>query len=102
MAMILGMIVRAIQLVVYAVFGVVICTIMGVTLDYRTVMRLVAVTMTPVLVLGTVLFLAGIVILPGELLFFGVQMAFFAIHMGLLAYAIRSNRPEEGCVFRVC
>lgn len=87
LAMITGIIGHLLQIFIYGVFGLVICAILGVTLDYSVLVRLALVALTPACVLGTLLILTGISIPFSNPLFFVIEISF-------LAFAVKANGPD--------
>jgi hypothetical protein len=80
---------RVIQMLLYAAIGMIFASMLKITLDYLTLLRLASVSITPVILLSTVLTLTGlhVPVLP---------LVSFAIAMGYLFFAVKANAgPEE-------
>jgi len=88
MALLFSFIFRAIQILIYALIGLAFANMLHVKLEYKTLMRLAAVALTPVLVLDLVLEFVPLRIPLWSVL--GVL-----IGLGYLFFAIKSNAEPE-------
>jgi hypothetical protein len=79
---------RAIQALIYALFGMLFAKMMKVALDYLTLLRLAIVAVTPAIIVNTVHSLLGLhTMLWGPIC--------FLIAMGYLVFAIKANSVQE-------
>ncbi|HXH48661.1 MAG TPA: DUF1189 family protein, partial [Terriglobia bacterium] len=88
-ALVFSFIYRAVQALIYALFGMVFAKMLKVTLDYLTLLRLAIVAVTPAIILDT---LHSVLSLHTPL--WGPIC--FLIAMGYLVFAIKSNSAPEG------
>jgi hypothetical protein len=89
LALIFSFIFRAIQILIYAVVGLAFARMLKANLDFKTLMRLAAIAITPVLVLNLVF-----EFLPGRIpwwIILGVIVA-----LGYLFFAVKVNAESEG------
>ncbi|MDB5172601.1 MAG: hypothetical protein JWN51_1374, partial [Phycisphaerales bacterium] len=77
-----------IQILIYAVIGLLICLMFNAQLSFGALMRLAAVAITPAILLSTGLSMAG-VSLPAE------GLIFFVIEMAFLGFAVKANGEER-------
>jgi hypothetical protein len=80
---------RAIQALIYALFGMVFARMMKVTLDYLTLLRLAIVAVTPAIIVNMLHSVLGL-----RTPLWGIIC--FLIAMGYLVFAIKSNSAPEG------
>jgi hypothetical protein len=88
LAVLFSFILRGIQVLIYALIGLVFARMLNANLDYKTLMRLAAVSITPVLVLN-LLFDFVPVYIPGWFLL-GI-----VIELGYLFFAVKVNAEPE-------
>jgi hypothetical protein len=89
LAVLVTFIFRAIQILIYALIGLLFSRMLNVNLGYKTLMRLAAVAITPVLILNLVLEFVPINI--PFFLWLGI-----AIELGYLFFAVKVNaEPDE-------
>lgn len=88
LALIFSFIFRAIQIVIYAALGLLFARMLNVTLDFKTLMRLAAISITPVLILN-LLFEFVPVHIPGWFLL-GIIIA-----LAYLFFAVKVNREPD-------
>ena len=88
LALIFSFIFRAIQILIYALVGLLFVKILHANLDYKTLMRLAAISITPVLVLDLLFGLLAVHI-PGWWLL-GIVIA-----LGYLFFAVKVNTEPE-------
>lgn len=88
LAILFSFIFRAIQLLIYALIGLLFARMLNANLDYKTLMRLAAISITPVLVLN-LLFEFLPVRIPGWLLL-GI-----VIELGYLFFAVKVNSEPD-------
>lgn len=83
---------RAIQVLIYAAIGLLFTRVLNTNLNYQTLMRLAAVSLTPVLVLNLVLEFAGLRIPLWWLLGTGIGL-------GYLFFAVKSNTESPAAPY---
>jgi hypothetical protein len=88
LAVLFSFIFRAIQILVYALIGLAFATMLHVKLDYKTLMRLAAVAITPVLVIDLLMEFSPVKIPLWSILGIGVGL-------GYLFFAIKSSGQPE-------
>ncbi len=88
LAVLFSFIFRAIQVLIYALIGLLFARLLNANLDYKTLMRLAAISITPVLVLNLVFEFVPVHI-PGWLLL-GIM-----IELGYLFFAVKVNSEPD-------
>lgn len=81
---------RLLQVLFYSIFARIFNSVNSTKLEYVTLLRLTATSLTPVMILGVVQHVIGY-----EINFFVNSLIFFVIAMFYLRFAIRSNRSEN-------
>jgi hypothetical protein len=87
-AVLFSFIFRTIQILIYALIGILFTRLLNVNLDYKTLMRLAAVAITPVLILNLILEFVRVRIPFSFLL--GI-----ALGLGYLFFAVKANSDSE-------
>lgn len=88
LALAFSFVVRAIQILIYALIGLLFAHLLQATLSYKTLMRLAAVAITPVLVLDLILEFS-----PGHIPFW--SLLGLGIGLGYLFFAVKANTEPE-------
>ncbi len=88
-ALFISFLLHAVEVLFYAAMGALFLRLSHAAMPFRTLFRLAAVSVTPVMIVSTVLFVAGLSVSYWWLFS-------FAVSMGYLMYAIRAASSPEG------
>lgn len=87
-AVLFSFIYRLVQVLIYGALGLLLCKVAKVSLDYQTLVRLAVISITPVVILDTVLEVAGINVPLFWLICFAI--ALFYLYVGVRANKVQS------------